>query len=254
MPEWPALRRMVKRHVKSAFQRAGLEIHRTSRQVGAVEALSRIAENSNCSMVLDVGANEGEFVQELRSHGYYGDVISFEPREAAFRRLEQRTLLDPRWVAKRVALGATRGNVQMNISDNGVSSSVLPMQSLHLEAEPDAAYVATEEVAQDRLDELVLPLLGEGTSLLLKLDVQGYEAAVLAGAPKILERTVALQLELSPAPVYDGQTDWRELTLELQRLGFEFWALESVLADKRTGRTLQIDAVMRRHTLPHGSV
>lgn len=246
MPDWTPILNAGKRGVKSALQHAGLEIRRKCHQVGAVEALARIADNSGCSMVLDVGANEGEFVQELRRHGYSGDVISFEPRSAAFHQLEQCTFHDSRWVAERVALGAERGNVRINISGNGVSSSVLPMQSLHLDAAPDAAYVATEEVPQDRLDDLVLSHLPDEAQLLFKLDVQGYEAAVLEGAPEVLRRTVALQLELSLAPMYNGQADWRQLMSDLRRLDFELWTLEPVLTDQRTGRTLQVDVVMQR--------
>jgi FkbM family methyltransferase len=211
-----------------------------------VEALARISERSDCSVVLDVGANEGEFVEELRSHGYGGEVISFEPRREAFTRLENRASRDARWTTLRFALGADRRAVPINISENGVSSSMLPMRRLHLDAAPDSTYVGVEQVRQERLDDIVLPRLVDEAFVVMKLDVQGYEAAVLDGARKLLDRTVAIHLELSLAPVYEGQAEWRELAGGLLGLGFEFWALEPVLTDPATGRTLQVDVLMCR--------
>jgi FkbM family methyltransferase len=197
-------------------------------------------------MILDVGANEGEFVDELRRHGYAGEVISFEPRREAFARLEKHASMDARWTPLQVALGPDRRDVSINISENGVSSSVLPMQGMHVEAAPESTYVRVEQVRQERLDDIVLPRLSDRDSVAMKLDVQGYEAAVLQGAPRLLDRIAALHLELSLAPVYEGQAEWRELAGGLQQLGFELWALEPVFTDPATGRTLQVDIVMYR--------
>ena len=47
------------------------------------------------NLVLDVGANIGEFVQKIRRLGYRGLVVSFEPNPEAFAQLTRRWGSDP---------------------------------------------------------------------------------------------------------------------------------------------------------------
>lgn len=136
--------------------------------------------------------------------------------------------------------------MMINVSRTGVSSSVLPMTKLHQETAPNSAYAGTESVQQECLDRYVLPRLTACASIPIKLDVQGYEAAVLEGATALLERTRVIQVELSLADVQDGQAEWRLLTGSLVRAGFLPWAIEPVLLDRLTGRTLKVDVVMAR--------
>src|SRR5262245_4945741 len=64
----------------------------------------------NVDLVLDIGANTGQWASELRRAGYRGDIISFEPLSSAHEQLEKNAHNDPRWtVAPRVALGSNNG-------------------------------------------------------------------------------------------------------------------------------------------------
>jgi hypothetical protein len=64
-----------------------------------------------------------------------------------------------------MALGDASGEIDIHVSVNSVSSSVLPMLSAHRQAAPDSAYVATEKVMLNRLDD-VCPLVPEDRLLL----------------------------------------------------------------------------------------
>ena len=134
----------------------------------------------------------------------------------------------------------------MNVAGTRVSSSLLEMEQLHIDAAPGAVYVGTEHVQLARLDDLVGETLDPSDVVALKLDVQGYEAAVLEGAGELLMRAAALHVELSLAPVYKGQPDWRVLCDDLIDRGFVLYALQPVFSDPSTGQTLQIDAAFRR--------
>jgi FkbM family methyltransferase len=241
--------RAGKRRARAALEAAGYELRRQPQTGGAPDALAKLATSCDCSLVVDVGANEGEFGVALRRFGYQGEILSFEPRLSAFAQLLAVCAADNRWNALPFALGSAKGEISLNVSRNGVSSSVLPMDTLHLEAAPGSDYLTTAPVAQERLDDVVLPRLSSVAIVAMKLDVQGYEAEVLRGAEELLARTAALQLELSLAPVYRGQADWRSLTSELTDLGFVPWAIEPVLTDPRTGQTLQVDLVFTRASL-----
>jgi FkbM family methyltransferase len=149
-----------------------------------------------------------------------------------------------------MALGATTGEVEINIAANSYSSSILPMLHSHLAAAPNSAYLQKEKVPLRRLDDLLADHLADhlaatspGRSIFLKLDVQGYESHVLAGATQLLTHTLAVQLEMSLLPLYDGETLMPQMHAAMTAKGFDLWDLEPSFRDPATGRLLQIDAI-----------
>ena len=202
----------------------------------------------NC--VVDVGANDGGFASSIRAVGYTGRIISFEPLPKPFAALRQRAAADDNWDVYQYAIGATKGSVTINVSGNaGLSSSALPMLDTHLNAEPNSRYIDSETVNQDRLDSLI-PELGVSADhrTFIKIDVQGYEGAVLDGASDLLTGTgiVGLQLELSLTPLYEGAMTYREALDRAEALGMRLMDLSPVFTDPASGRLLQADAVFFR--------
>lgn len=238
----------LKKLVRKTLRRFGLEIHRFNSSATRNGRLMAAIDSWNINTVLDVGANEGQFGNELRSGGYTGRIVSFEPMTEAHRKLVSRSEIDPCWsVAARVALGQSRSVVELNVAGNSVSSSVLPMLEAHRRAAPASAYTAKEAVQMLPLDEAAAPfLLDEFDKILLKIDTQGYEWSVLDGSPKILSRAHAVLIELSIIPLYEGQYLWRDCISRLEALGFTLWALEPVFIDESNGKTLQMDGLFMR--------
>jgi FkbM family methyltransferase len=219
--------------------------------------------------VLDAGANTGQFVHQCRAAGYKGEIISFEPSAAAHASLLRSAASDPLWtVADRTALGATTGEIEINIAANSFSSSILPMLDSHLAAAPNSAYLQKEKVPLRRLDDLLADLLADrppdrlpdrltataptapNPHIFLKLDVQGYESQVLAGATQLLHHTLAVQLEMSLLPLYEGETLMPQMQAVMTAKGFDLWDLEPSFRDPATGRLLQIDAIFTRRSNP----
>lgn len=197
-------------------------------------------------LILDVGANQGQYASYMRYNGYTGRIVSFEPLTSAFSVLRQRADSDPRWEVVNVALGSKNGSDMINVAGNSQSSSLLGMLPGHVKAAPESAYVTSEEVEIRTLDSLFEHLCPEYENVLLKIDTQGYELEVLKGARKMLPRVCMAQLEVSVVPLYEGAPLMTDVLVFMQAAGFSLMQLEPVLNDPATGQLLQLDATFCR--------
>jgi FkbM family methyltransferase len=233
--------------IQALALRAGLDVRRRRPEFGA--RIAQVLRRTGVELVLDVGANHGQYGSALRRHGYPHQIISFEPLVEPFRQLVQNSADDPRWKAYRCALGAVTGAVQMHVAANdGASSSVLPMKDRHVEAAPGARYVGLERVHQDRLDDFLAEHRLPAGPAFLKLDVQGYEGSVLAGSEALLSsrHLMGLQIEVSFVELYEGGLTWAEALALGGHLGMDLALLEPEFAHPRTGQLLQADAIFAR--------
>jgi FkbM family methyltransferase len=208
----------------------------------------RLIATARPAVVLDVGANAGQFGETLRAAGYLGRIASIEPLASAHALLQLRAAQDGNWfVAPRMALGAEAGEATINIAANSHSSSLLPMMGAHLAAAPHSKYVGEERVPVRRLDE-VFDELVLGQRCLLKIDVQGFEAQVLAGARESLAKIVALQIEMSLIECYEGEAGFLELLADIRGRGFALHSITPAFTDTRTGQLLQADCFFVRQS------
>ena len=196
--------------------------------------------------VLDIGANTGQFGALLRKAKVTGRIVSVEPQGEACAALARRAAADPRWDVERAAVSSAPGTVTLHVSENSVSSSVLPILDSHTEAAPSSGYVAAEEVPATTVDDLVERHGLTPETTMLKLDVQGYERAVLDGAAGTLERFWAVRTELSVVALYEGQALLPDLLQLLDAKGFELWVLEPGFVDPVSHRQLQVDGTFFR--------
>lgn len=240
--------------MKSALQKVcnacGLEVRILKNSNSERQVLKDVLRLARIDTILDVGANSGQFAAIAFDAGFNGLLVSFEAQASVHAELERRAAGRGRsWiVAPRAALGSGSGKIEINISENSVSSSILPMKSVHLQAEPQSRYVAKETVDLVRLDGLAGPLVAQARNMMIKVDTQGYEKEVLEGATGILDRTAAIQLELSLVPLYDGAPSFVELTSYVQQLGYELFSIVPGFRDRHSGRLLQIDGFFVRTT------
>ena len=197
-------------------------------------------------LVFDVGANVGQFAQQIRAAGFKRRIVSFEPLAEAHRQLSAAAASDPLWsVHERCALGDRDGVVDLNIAGNSVSSSILPMTSTHSTAAPGSAYVGHEQATLVKLDSIARAYLAGAQNPFLKIDTQGFEWQVLSGATQTLPSIRGVLCELSFVVLYEGQHLWREMVDRLEAEGFVLWGLQPGFMD-RHGRNLQTDAIFFR--------
>lgn len=207
---------------------------------------ARILAHHRVDLVYDVGANVGQYGSLLRRHGYTGRIVSLEPQRAACEALQQAAASDPQWTAIHAAAGASTGTATVHLSANSVSSSLLAMHDAHLAAAPQSAIVGTEQAPLTTMDALAREYDRGARRPFLKIDTQGYEAAVLDGAPQLLARCVGVQVEMSLRPMYDGEAPFVALFQRLTALQFRPVGFETAFFDPASGETYQVDGTFVR--------
>jgi FkbM family methyltransferase len=236
--------------LKRFFRACGLEVQRLRTSNSEYQVLKDALRASGAQVVIDVGANLGQFARQVFDTGFRGTVVSFEAQPDVHRELVRRAAAKSgpaKWiVADCCALGSSTGTVEMNISQNSLSSSLLPMKREHADAAPASRYVCKKTVKLARLDDVAPAAVPADVPLFMKIDTQGYEREVLDGAPRILERTVAVHVELSLLQLYEQAPSLVEMVTYLESRGFQLFGLLPVFRDDRDGRLLQVDGIFMR--------
>jgi FkbM family methyltransferase len=234
--------------IKYACRRLGYDFIRHTVYFSEAARFATMLQYHRVNLVLDVGANIGQFAGDLRNkYGYTGRLVSFEPMKAAHDELCKSAIKDQLWtVAPRAAIGATAGEVEINVAANSVSSSILPMLDRHAAVAPESRYKDVEKVPMRTLDSIALDYITSDSVAFLKIDTQGYEHYVLEGAKQILSKAVGIQLELSLLELYAGQRLMPEMVKFLGDAGFDLWALSPAFVEPNTGRILQVDGIFFR--------
>jgi FkbM family methyltransferase len=232
----------VRDRINRVARRMGYEV----RQYTPLRSLTAAREEllANVDVVLDVGANAGQYGELLRQLGFTGRLVSLEPVAEAFAQLERRAAADGQWEAVRVAASDVDGEITLNLTEDSRGSSALPRNE-RFEGKAGWAPKESRSVTARRLDGLVEELLRPGERAYLKLDVQGYERTVLDGAGAALARFHALELELSVTPLYEGQPSLAEMLPLLAQRGFRPVCMEPILLDD-DGLLMELDGVFAR--------
>lgn len=236
-----------KQSIKKLLNFIGLDVRYYDPKLTPFSRFMPALKTFGINQVLDVGANEGQFCEHLRTSGYTGRMVSFEPLSSAYSGLQKASELDANWlIHPRCAIGDSMGNIEVNISANSVSSSVLPMLDSHKDAAPNSHYIGTDKCAIITLDSLSSEYFDISKSTLLKIDTQGYEWQVLDGAKGMLKNVHGVLIEMSLIPLYDGQKLWQDIIKRLEAEGFTLWSLQPAFEDLENSRTLQLDGLFFR--------
>ncbi|MBI3529711.1 MAG: FkbM family methyltransferase [Betaproteobacteria bacterium] len=244
----------MKEAIKNLLRKAGFQIGRYAVQTSTAAQLQCLLQYAGIDLIIDVGANSGQYAMALRAHGYRGRIVSFEPLAGAHAQLQKAARGDAHWqVAQRMALGDAEGEVTIRVAGNSQSSSVLDMLSEHESAAPGSRFIGSELSPLRRVDQVAGDYMQGMQSVLLKIDTQGYEDRVLRGATGIMNRISAIQVELSLVPLYAGQLLFDEMRREIESLGYVLFAIFPGYVNQNTGQTVQVDGFFVRKSIASGS-
>lgn len=225
--------------VRRGLRRAGLKriYHPTFAELLAHE---RVAT------VLDVGANEGQYGVELREQGFTGQILSFEPIPAVYKKLKARADPDRRWDAHQLGVGAANGELSISVSENSVFSSFKPLTEYSTGKFPGAHEERREVVPVVRLDKFLEDRGDLVENCFLKVDTQGFEREVLDGCGELLTRFRGIQLELPLRQLYADQMLWVPMIEWMAERGFTVAMVKENGFDWDQMRLLELDVLFWR--------
>lgn len=250
----PALR-IVSVKLRDLLRKFDVELSRcsTSALHGRLKAL---IEQQEIDCVLDVGANTGQFAEFLRTVGYRGNIVSFEPAAAPFRILKEKSVAAEKkkvhgmWLAQQVGLGSREEERILNVAKAGTLSSLYESNEYGRERFPEEVLDHQESIRITRLDKLY-PSLQQTTcakNIFLKIDTQGHDLEVFRGALECHSQLRLLMMELSVSPIYDEIPDWQSVMQEVQDAGFSLAGLFAINYG-RSGEVIEFDGLFVSKTI-----
>lgn len=193
--------------------------------------------------VIDVGAHHGQFALLARALYPNAEIVCVEPLAEARERLQSIHGDDGRVRLVPFAAAGTRRRDTLHVSRKTDSSSLLPILYPYIAAFPGTEQANSVEVEVRPLDALVNTPLQHPA--LLKIDVQGGELDVLAGATQLLAHVDVAYVECSFVEFYGGQALADEVIAALASRGLRLDGVYSVVRDA-SERCLQADMLFRR--------
>jgi FkbM family methyltransferase len=229
---------------------SNLQRNRQAEQLAAEHDRWRLLKNFRIDTILDIGANEGQFASLMRSECPQARVYSFEPLPSVHEKLVAAFREDPQVVPVNLALGNENGSVPMNQSAFSPSSSLLPMGALHATEWPKTAQHTQVPVRLARLDDWMREAgLQEPGGLMVKLDVQGYERAVIEGGRDTIRRASLVISEVSFYELYEGQALFADIHQLMAGLGFRYRGNIDQHYSRKSNKILFADAVFENTNL-----
>jgi FkbM family methyltransferase len=218
--------------------------------------VTRELVRNDAPIVFDVGAHVGQTAARYRTLFPHALIHCFEPFPASFRALADAFRGDDRVVPHPFAISDAAGSAQLKINRSSQTNSLLRSD------ERASHYWGTGLLETDGEVTVETHALDDfchanriGHIDVLKIDVQGSEYAVLAGARDLLQRAAIdlLYLEMIVAPTYVGQRKLHEYLASLDALGYPLFDLFNLA--RRDGRLIQADGIfvsttfLERHEL-----
>jgi len=235
----------VKNYAKLFLRELGYELKRVSK---TQPSLITFLQSRAVDLVVDVGANQGQFGKTLRKQGYGGEIISFEPVRQVFTELQKTAARYRSWRAFNFGLSDRAGKADINVSEMTEFSSLHRQTVVAIAFDARARVTATERIELRRVDELSSEFANR--NVFLKIDTQGHEKQVLDGAGALLETFCGVQLELPTTPLYQSIWTIGEAVDYMKEKGFVVCQIAAVNKHKLDPAALVDVDVLFRHADP----
>ncbi len=240
--------RSMKEWIRPKLRSLGVDVIAFGPSTSVIARRIRLLRHHKIQLVLDIGANEGQYGAALREAGFEGLLISFEPLAEAFARLQKRASGDSRWSCVNLAIADTSGTMRFNVdgADGQCSSFLRMVRAFEQDLEVPHRHHSVRDVNTLTLDEAMVRFVPPEIRPFVKMDVQGFEGRIIAAATSSLERIAGFQLELSLLPLYEDEILLPEMASSLAEKGYAFESIEPGNTDLATGRLLQADCLFFR--------
>lgn len=209
--------------------------------------VSRLAKQEILPRTLiDIGANVGQFAVASAKLFPGVSIHCFEPNPESVIQLKRNLSSLANVSVYPIALGEGNGEMEFHVNTYSPSSSILSLAQAHKTAFPSAQEKKIITVKLSTLDD-ALAGVSLAPPVLMKIDVQGYEAKTLAGAKKTLEQVEYVVIETSFKPMYEGEAVFGEILSIMNEQGFHFARPIDFAVAQNSGEIIQIDALFVRN-------
>jgi FkbM family methyltransferase len=196
---------------------------------------------NKCDFVVDIGANKGQWIAEVRSHGYTGKAVCIEPLKQNYNKLVAGNFHNT--VAINCAVGNKNGYIDINEASNGgLSSSILELDDYHINAARDIKYTGKERVKISKLSKILEA--NRHQTIYVKIDTQGYEFEVLKSISKNNFKDIyAIEIETNLVSTYKNVTLIEDIIKYLRNRGYKPLRIENGFGMPNFGQQLQVDII-----------
>jgi FkbM family methyltransferase len=236
--------------MRNVMRRTGFEVVRWPRRPDYVLdwALGAVLRSRDINCVIDVGGNRGDFGRQVRALGYTGRIVSFEPSPSTLPTLCAAAARDGQWEVRPIGLSEKPGTGELRLHKGPELDSLLSALPGVVDQIPIIAEVGTAAVTLSTLGS-EFPGIVSGLDVprvLLKSDTQGHDAEVLLGASGLPPEIVAVLVELSAQPIYDGQPRMTKVMDILLDEGFTPVAFQPLFQSSDGLRMVELDGLFMR--------
>jgi FkbM family methyltransferase len=173
---WESLKRFGKYRIINAQYRWGVDLF---------DDLAKLAPADTFRVVVDVGANRGDFSKLFLRHFHRSVIHALEPVESTFIQLERELSSESRVRLHRIAASDETGSAFIQTFANSEKNTLVKELMDSLVVEPRGE----EKIRTIRLDRFFDEIKLDRIDL-LKVDVEGLELKVLQGCGRYLTPSV----------------------------------------------------------------
>jgi FkbM family methyltransferase len=204
----------------------------------------RVLSLMSPELVIDIGANRGQFALAVRHCFPAATIVSFEPLPGPASIFRRVFAGDAQVMLHESAIGSEAGSATIHVSESDDSSSLLPITAKQNALFPGTSEAGTQVIRVVHLEDCLGPKELQAPSL-LKLDVQGFELSTLQGCETLLHEFSWVYAECSFVELYEGQALADEIIAWLRDRGFKLSGVYNMSYDPE-GRAIQADFLFRR--------
>lgn len=182
-------------------------------------------ESLKIDVVLDIGANAGQFATRIHRIIPNAIIHSFEPLPSVFPLLKETFEREGiKGKCHPFALGNINESLTMHLHvDHSPSSSILQTTDSHKISDPRTVSTKDEIIQVKRLDDIATNLgLSPTSRILIKMDVQGYEKNVILGGKNTFSLANAIITEICLYQMYHGQPSFTEMHNLIENMNFRY--------------------------------
>lgn len=236
------MRRVIKKLIDHLLGAAGFELRRKPVHhcwgASAFADQVEVLKGTDVATILDVGANLGQTTSIYRDLFPSAVIHAFEPCSSSYEGLQRAYASCPRVLPRAYAVADHCGKRHLHNNRSHYTNSLLPSaQSAHKFVGPGLM----DTIGSSQVDTITIDAYCQEQDIaridILKIDTQGAEGLVLAGAQRMLQ-SHAIRLiysEVQLAPMYIGQSTLWDCQQILEQHGYRLFGIYNLAHAGREG-------------------